>query len=220
MVNLLYLFPIITFWHSVASEITKYTSADMANNSISFIHCLLYLIHYHYGYNLDDMLHVTIGYYMYDLFYLYRLITNRVYPLSSSSSWSSSSSSIGENVLHGSLILHHLAGIYLITETFTSDYKLIILSGYNLMEQSNIMLYVSNYLHNEYINRHIIIVSDLIYFVWYAYFRVICLSYVIYQNLDAFFELSIMSRSFIILLYCMGFAWSCKLLKQNLANIR
>ncbi len=214
MVNLLYLLPIITCWHSVASQITKYTSADMANNSISFIHCLLYLYHYHYGYNLDDMLHVTIGYYMYDLFYLYRLTTNRVYSLSSSSL-----SSIHENVLHGSLILHHLAGIYIITETFTSDYKLIILSGYNLMEISNVMLYISNYIHNENKNKNIIIVSDLVYFLWYAYFRVICLSNVIYQNLDAFFELSIMSRSFIILLYCMGFAWSCKLFAQNLANI-
>ncbi len=217
MVNLLYLFPIITCWHSVASQITKYTSADMANNSISFIHCLLYLYHYHYGYNLDDMLHVTIGYYMYDLFYLYQLTTIRLYPLSSSSS--SSSSSISKNVIHGSLILHHLVGIYLITETFTSNYKLIILSGYNLMELSNVMLYISNYIHNKNKNRNIIIISDLFYFLWYAYFRVICLSNVIYQNLDAFFEISIMTRSFIIVLYCMGFAWSCKLLAQNLANI-
>jgi len=208
MVNIIFLFPIITFWHSLNCEITKYKPAQFANNSISFIHCMLYLIHYYYDYNLDYMLHVSIGYYMYDL--LYEVVTIRR---------STSSLSINENALHSSLIIHHLIGIFIIMETLTSDYKLIFLSGYNLMEISNVMLYISNYLHNEYNNTTICIVSDFIYFLWYAYFRVIRLSGLIYENIDPFFDLSIMSRSFIILLYCMGILWSCNLFVKTLRSI-
>jgi len=208
MVNLLYLFPIITCWHSVASQLTKYTSADMANNSISFIHCMLYLIHYHYEYNLDHMLHVTIGYYMYDL--LYQVTTIRRY---------TSSLSMSENALHSSLIVHHLMGIFIIMETFTSDYKFIFLSGYTIMELSNVMLYISNYLHNEYNKTNIIIATDFVYFLWYSYFRVIRLSGLIYENKDPFFEISVMSRLFIIMLYLMGVAWSCNLFVKTFRSI-
>ena len=208
MVNLIFIFPIITFWHSLSYEITKYKPAEFANNSISFIHCMLYLIHYQYEYNLDYMLHVSIGYYMYDL--LYELITIRC---------STSSLSMTENVLHSSLIVHHLIGIFIIIETLTSDYKLIFLSGYNLMELSNVMLYISNYLHNEYNNTTICIVSDFVYFLWYAYFRVIRLSGLIYENIDPFFEISVISRLLIIMLYLMGFAWSCNLFVKTFRSI-
>jgi hypothetical protein len=212
MVNLLFLFPIITFWHSLANEITKYKSTDMANNSISFLHCLLYIVHYHYEYNLDYMLHISIGYYIYDLLYQITLISRY------------KTSTINELAIHGSFILHHLFGIYLIVETFTSDYKMIRLAGYNLMEVSNIMLYVSYYITpSEYgdklENTSIIILSDLVYFLWYAYFRVVLFSNLIYENLHPFFELSILSQTVIAMLYFMGVAWSCKLFADNVRNI-
>ena len=68
-------------------------------------------------------------------------------------------------------------------------------------------------------NTSIIILSDLVYFLWYAYFRVVLFSNLIYENLHPFFELSILSQTVIAMLYFMGVAWSCKLLADNVRNI-
>ena len=140
MLNIGYIIPLICFWHTITNEISKYKHLDISNNIISLIHCLLFMVHHDNDYNVEYAVHMSIGYYVYDLIYIVSCIyksrskdeLNRRYPF----------------------IIHHFIGLYLLNACIseTGESKFHLLYGYNLLEKSNIMLYVSYYLHKEYAN--------------------------------------------------------------------
>ena len=70
MLNIGYIFPLVCFWHTITNEISKYKQTDTSNNIVSLLHCLLFIAHHGYNYNVDYAVHMSIGYYMYDLIYI------------------------------------------------------------------------------------------------------------------------------------------------------
>ena len=203
--NIGYLIPLVCFWHTITTEISKHKDAPMTNNIVSLIHCVSFIAHYNYSYNLDYAVHISIGFYIYDLLYifscLYRKRTN------------------DEFKRHTPFILHHIAGMYIFNSTLTGESQEHILYAYNILEKSNIMLYVSYYLHKQYSQyAQLNTLSNFIQLLSYSYFRLIQLALYIYNNRGPFFQFQFMTQFLITAIYCMGVVWSHRLLKKNMAN--
>ena len=218
MIHIEYLIPLLAFWRTITSEIGKYKhDHTVANNIVCAIHSFVYILHYNYNYNMDYAIHASIGYYIYDLFYIFQCIR-----ASSSSSASSSASSATTHQLQqrAPYIIHHLIGTYLLYDTLMSDNTGPLLHAYYLLEASNIMIYVSYHLHKEYrAYKTVISFAEFIQLLWYSYYRVYMFSSFLYHNQPRFFEFSRFSQCFIIILYTMGVVWTCKLVKRNIGNL-
>ncbi len=207
MLNISYIIPLICFWHTITNEISKYKHLDISNNIISLIHCLLFMVHHDNDYNVDYAVHMSIGYYVYDLIYIVSCIyksrskdeLNRRYPF----------------------IIHHFIGLYLLNACVseTGESKFHLLYGYNILEKSNIMLYVSYYLHKEYANYfHLNVVSEFFQLLWYSYYRIIKFFLFGLNNKNYFFQFRYPTQVVIVILYFMGVIWSYKLTKKNINN--
>lgn len=209
MLNFGYIIPLICFWHTITNEVSKYKQLDVSNNIISLIHCLLFMIHHNFDYNMDYAVHMSIGYYMYDLAY----ITSCIYK----------SRSKDEFNRRYPFIIHHFIGLYLLNacvfDTGESNFHL--LYGYNILETSNIMLYVSYHLHKECVNYfHLNIMSEFFQLIWYSYYRIIKFSMFVFMNKTYFFQFRYPTQFVIIVLYFMSIIWTCKLVKKNIKNFK
>jgi len=150
---------------------------------------------------------MSIGYYIYDLIYIVSCIyktrakdeLNRRIPF----------------------IIHHFIGLYLLNACIsdTGESKFHLLYGYNLLETSNIMLYVSYHLHKEYANYfHLNIISEFFQLLWYSYYRIIKFFLFGFNNKKYFFQFRYPTQFVIVILYFMGIIWSYKLTKKNMNN--
>ena len=202
--NINYILPIICFWNAISTEIAKHTPPAITSNIVSFIHCLLFLGYYNYDYNLDYAIHVSIGFYIYDAYYLYLCIVRNKDTLKK----------------HAPYILHHIAGICILNSTLSSNesYERI-RSAYNILEKSNIMLYITYHIHKQYAQyTYLNMAASFIQLLTYSYFRLVELSLYIYTNKLQFREIHFTTQGLIIVIYCMGFVWSYQLVQRNLAN--
>jgi len=206
--NIEYILPLVTFWHTISSQIAKYNSPEVTNNAVSFIHCLSYIAHYHYDYNLNYAIHISIGFYIYDLLF----ILQRVYHQDSSKRKDHFNKQLP-------FITHHLAGTYLLYSALTDKGGESILGAFLILEQSNIMIYVSYYLHKqgaEYVR--MCAASEFAQLITYAYYRLFVLTVFVYERSVLFFNYPRITQLLIILVYLMGYAWSYRLLKKNIRN--
>jgi hypothetical protein len=207
MLNISYIIPLVCFWHTITNEISKYKEEVVSANIVSLIHCLLFMVHHDYDYNIDYAVHMSIGYYMYDLIYILSCIYK--------------SKSKDELKRRYPFIIHHFIGLYLLNASQTGESKFHLLYGYNILETSNIMLYVSYHLHKEYANYlHLNITSEFLQLLWYSYFRIIKFFLFGFMNKTYFFQFSYTSQFVILILYFMGIIWSYKLVKKNIKNFR
>jgi hypothetical protein len=205
MLNITYVIPLVCFWHTIANEISKYKQEAVSANIVSLIHCLLFIVHHDYDYNVDYAVHMSIGYYVYDLIYILSCIYK--------------SKSKDELKQRYPFIIHHFIGLYLLNASQTGESKFHLLYGYNILETSNIMLYVSYHLHKECANYlHLNIISEFIQLLWYSYFRIIQFSLYVYNNKMHYFQLNFTCKLVIFVIYCMGIIWSYKLVKKNIKN--
>jgi len=215
MLNLLHLIPIITFWHTITTEIKKHKpNTDVVNNMVSAIHCVGYIVQYNYNYSynysMNYAIHVSIGYYIYDLIYLLRSI----YATHTNPAIKSSAR------LSTIFAIHHIVGMYLLYDMLILENTGPLSQIYNLAEISNLMLYVSSHLYKEYYtHKNVISISEFIQLIWYSYFRIIQVSVVIYQQKSFFIEYSVTCNCCFIMLYAMSIAWTGKLVKKNIVNI-
>jgi len=197
--------PLVCFWNTVTNEISKYKQREVSNNVVSLIHCILFMIHHSYNYNIEYAAHISISYYIYDLIY----IVSCIYKLKSKD----------EFKRRYPFIIHHIFGIYLLKHSLTNESKEHLLHGYNILETSNIMLYVSYHLHKEYKNYfHLNIISEFFQLLWYSYFRIIKFSLYVYSNKTYLFHFTLSTQLLIFAIYCMGIIWSYKLVKKNIKN--
>jgi hypothetical protein len=206
MLNISHIIPLICFWNTITNEISKYKQEVVSANIVSLIHCLLFMAHHNYDYNLDYAVHMSMGYYTYDLMYIFTCI----YKLKSKD----------EFKRRFPFIIHHLISIYLLKSSLLmGESKEHLLHGYNILETSNIMLYISYHLHKEYGNYlHLNIISEFFQLLWYSYFRIIIFSSFMYTNKTFFFQLDLVTQFIVIILHCMGITWSYKLVKKNIKN--
>ncbi len=205
MLNISQIIPLICFWSTVTNEISKYKQEVVSNNIVSFISCLLFMAHYNYDYNVDYAVHMSIGYYTYDLMY----IISCIYKLKPKD----------ELKKRYPFIIHHIFAIYLLKQSLLSESKEHLLCGYNILETSNVMLYISYHLHKEYENYlHLNIISEFFQLLWYSYFRIIKFSLYVYNNNIHLFQFYFSTKVLIFAIYCMGVIWSYKLIKKNIKN--
>lgn len=216
--NIEYIIPIVTFWHTISTEIMKYQPPSIANNLVSFIHCITFIGHYNYDYNLDYAIHISIGFYAYDLFYIF----SQMYAARAAARAKMTSCDRTETLKKQTpFIIHHIVGMGILYATLTGESREHILGGYVILEKSNIMIYVSYYIHKQYAEyQRLNGLSEFIQLLFYAYYRLVALSLFIYDNRDTFFQFHFTTQLMILGIYCMGFAWSTRLLKRNIANIR
>jgi len=220
--NIEYIIPIVTFWHTISTEIKKYQPPAIANNLLGLIHCLSFIGHYNYDYNLDYAIHISIGFYAYDLFFIF----SQIYAAAARARAKTTSCDRTETPAqtlkkHTPFIVHHIVGMGILYATLTGESREHILGGYIILEKSNIMIYVSYYIHKQYAEyQRLNGLSEFIQLLFYAYYRLIALLLFLYDNRDAFFQFHFTTQILIMCIYAMGFAWSTRLLKRNIANIR
>lgn len=207
MLNFGYIFPLVCFWNTITNEISKYKQEEISNNIVSLIHCLLFMAHHNYDYNVEYTVHASIAYYTHDLLY----IMSMIYKFKSGS----------ELKKRYPFIIHHIFAIYLLKHSLTieRESREHLLHGYNILETSNIMLYISYHLNKEYGNYlHLNIISEFFQLLWYSYYRVTKFSLYVYSNKIHFFQFHSVTQCAIVAIYCMGIVWSYKLVKKNIKN--
>ena len=186
----------------------------MTNNLVSFIHCLSFIGHYNYDYNLDYAIHISIGFYAYDLFFIF----SQMYAAAAAKTTSCDRTETLKK--HTPFIIHHIVGMGILYATLTGESREHILGGYIILEKSNIMIYISYYIHKQYAEyQRLNGLSDFVQLLFYAYYRLIALTLFIYHNIDAFFQFHFMTQFMILGIHGMGVAWSHRLLQRNIANI-
>lgn len=215
--NIEYLIPLVTFWHTISTEIMKYQSPAMTNNLVSFIHCLSFIGHYYYDYNLDYAIHISIGFYAYDLFFIF----SQMYDATKCAHDRALTLALTLTLKkHTPFIIHHIVGTGILYATLTGESREHILGGYIILEKSNIMIYISYYIHKQHAEyQRLNGLSDFVQLLFYAYYRLVALSLFIYNNRDTFFQFHFMTQFMILGIYGMGVAWSHRLLQRNIANI-
>jgi len=205
MLNISYIIPLICFWQTITNEISKYKQISVSNNIVSLFHCLLFMVHHTYNYNLDYAVHMSISYYIHDLIYIFSFLYKMKLK--------------DEFKTRFPFIVHHFIGIYLLKESLVGENKIQLLHGYNILETSNIMLYISYHLHKEYPDYiRLNVVSEFFQLLWYFYFRIIHFSLFVYTNKMHFFQFKFTVKFVTTALYIMGIIWSCKLIKKNIKN--
>ena len=206
--NIEYIIPLVTFWNAISSHIAKYRPPEITNNAVSLIHCVSFIIHYNYDYNMNYTIHMSIGFFIYDLLYILR----RIYHFERTKRSNECKKQLP-------FIAHHIAGIYILYSSMTITHGEYILDAYLLLEKSNIMIYVSYYLHKEYTEyRRINAISEFIQLIIYAYYRLFALSGFVYDLRLTLSSYPYMTQLLILLVYSMGYAWSYRLVKKNIRN--
>jgi hypothetical protein len=220
--NIEYIIPIVTFWHTISTEFMKYQPPAIANNLLGFIHCLSFIGHYNYDYNLDYAIHISIGFYAYDLFFIFsQIYAARERARAKTTSCDRTETPAQTLKKHTPFIVHHIVGTSILYATLAGESREHILGGYIILEKSNIMIYVSYYIHKQYAEyQRLNGLSEFIQLLFYAYYRLIALSLFVYNNIDTFYQFHLTTQFMILGIYGMGFAWSTRLLKRNIANIR
>ena len=214
--NIEYIIPLVTFWHTISTEFMKYQPPAIANNLVSFIHCLSFICHYNYDYNLDYAIHISIGFYTYDLFFIF----SQIYAAAAAAKTTLCDRT--ETLKkHTPFIVHHIVGMSILYATLAGESREHILGGYIILEKSNIMIYVSYYIHKQYAEyQRLNGLSEFIQLLFYAYYRLVALSLFLYNNRDTFFQFHFTTQIMILGIYGMGFAWSTRLLQRNIRNYR
>lgn len=203
MFNINYVIPIILSFNFILTELLKYKNEKMSKNITGLIYTVIFIIHHSYADDLEYEVHISIGYYIFDLYYMVKIILQ-------------DKTKLGVNMNY---IIHHIISLYILYKSFDSKNFELILNGYYIFQNSNIVLYTSYYIHKEYPNDiKIKGINDFVQFIWYSYYRIIKMLYYLYYYRDAFFNIGWSLNITIFIIYMMGVLWSYKLLIQNINN--
>jgi hypothetical protein len=205
MFKIEYIIPVVMSYHLLFLELLKYKKEEVSKNIIHMINSIIFILSHTYNNEMIYITNVTIGFYIYDLIYLTRLILK-------------SSNSLKH---HASYIIHHILAIKILYSSLYNPYIASTWKGYHILEMSNIMLYVSYHIHKEYKNNNnLIYIADFTELIWYSYYRIIDLSYFLYSIRNQIYEQTITVYVSIGIIYLMGIVWSYKLLGINNKNYR
>ena len=223
--NIEYILPLVTFWNAISSHFAKYRPPEIANNAVCFIHSVSFIVHYNYDFNLNYTVHASIAFFIYDLFYILRHIflfyrehrdhREDLHPHANPVPHKY------KDELNKKLpfIAHHIAAIYILYYAITLDNGYKIIDAFILLEKSNIMIYVSYHFHKQYREyTRINALSEFVQLMTYTYYRLFALSVFIYDRRLTLFSFPYITQFLILLVCSMGYAWSYRLLKKNIAN--
>jgi len=222
--NIEYILPLVTFWNAISSHFAKYRPPEITNNAVSLIHSVSFIAHYNYDYNMNYAVHASIAFFIYDLLYILRRVFLS-YRRRRDDRRDDDPQPHPNNHTHElnkqlPFIAHHIAGIYILYSAITITNGRYILDAFLILEKSNIMIYVSYHLHKQYREyTRINAISEFVQLMTYTYYRLFALSVFIYdQRLTGLFTYPYITQFLILLVWSMGYAWSYRLLKKNIAN--
>jgi len=218
--NIEFILPLVTFWNAISSHFTKYRPPEIANNAVSLIHSVSFIAHYSYDYNIHYTVHTSIAFFTYDLFYILRhVFISYRYRHRRDDHRDDPHPHRDELNKRLPFIAHHIAGIYILYSAITFTNGLAILDAFLILEKSNIMIYVSYHLHKQYREyTRINAISEFVQLMTYTYYRLFALSLFIYERRQTLFTYPYITQFLILLVYSMGYVWSYRLLKKNIAN--
>ena len=207
MLHIEYLIPIFALWHTITTEVSKYKhDHGVANNIVSAIHCVSYIAQYTNIPDRNYTIHVSIGYYIYDLLYLLHAL------------YAKKTTQVKQYTIY---VFHHVFGIYMLYIAVTDEHREPLLYAFFLAELSNITLYLSYHLHKEYPQHgNIIRATEFIQLLWYSYFRVYRYSLILYNDEMQLYNYSFVYQCSLYMIYIMGIFCSVSLVKKNIANCR
>jgi hypothetical protein len=220
MLNLSHVIPIMATWHLAFMEISKHKSEAVSKNLNHLLHTLIYIAHYTCDYNVIYATQISIGFYLYDTLYLMRSAVQMFCVVSA------------EKIMHTKMpapsiapiapyLLHHAIAICMLNMAINDPmHTEFILHAYYILATSNIMLYVSDHVHKECADRKLVMLSELVQFVWYTHYRIFKLSAFLYDSHAEAFQLGICACAMIATLYAMGVAWSHQLFVKNMRNCK
>lgn len=205
MFKIEYIIPVVMSYHLLFLELVKYKKEEVSKNIIHIINSVIFILSHTYNNEMIYITNVTIGFYIYDLIYLTRLILK-------------SSNSLKH---HASYIIHHILAIKVLYSSLYNPHIALTWKGYNILEISNIMLYVSYHIHKEHkSNKNVLYIADFIELIWYSYYRIIDLSFFLYGIRNQIYEQTFAIYVSVVIIYLMGVAWSYKLVIVNIKNYR
>jgi len=217
--NIEFILPLVTFWNAISSHFAKYRPPEIANNAVCLIHSVSFIAHYNYDYNINYAVHTSIAFFIYDLFYILRhvFISYRYrhrrdddpHPLKY------------KDELNKRLpyIAHHISAIYCMYSAITIANGDKIIESLYIIEKSNIMIYVSYHLHKRYREyTRINAISEFVQLLTYTYYRIFVLTQFVYDSRASVFTYPYITQFLIFLICSMGYVWSYRLLKKNIAN--
>jgi hypothetical protein len=202
MFNVGYVIPIIMSCHLLLLELVKYKKEEVSKNIIHFIHALIFIFCHNYESDMVYTTHISIGFYTYDLIYLFVSILKDKSKASQ----------------HASYIVHHLITVRILYYSLYSIYSSLILNAFYTLELSNTMLYISYHIHKEYKNHKLIYSTDFIQLIWYSYYRIIKMILFIFKIKNELLDNHISIPIMVFIIYLMGASWSYKLVKINIKN--
>lgn len=192
-----HLIPIMAAWHLSFTELSKHTSAPpISKNMNHLLHTLIFLLHYAHNYEMEHAMHVSIGFFSYDIIYM----------------------ALHDGIRrNASYLLHHGITIYLLHLTFVDpSCAESMMKGYAILESSNIMLYVSYHVQKEWPGRTAWIrASEFVQMLVYVYFRMFRLSAFMYDIREELRAAGIITCATLAALYMMGAKWSHRLVMKN-----
>jgi len=222
MINLEYILPLVTLWNAISSHFAKYRPPEITNNAVSLIHSVSFIAHYNYDYNMNYAVHASIAFFIYDLLYILRrvFLTYRYHRDDRDDDpYPHPHNHTHELNKQLPFIAHHIAAIYILYSAIIIANGRYILDAFLILEKSNIMIYVSYHLHKQYREyTRINAISEFVQLMTYTYYRLFALSVFIYDQRLTLFTYPYITQFLILLVWSMGYAWSYRLLKKNIAN--
>jgi hypothetical protein len=207
MVNIGYIIPIMMSWHLLLSELIKYKKEEVSKNIIHFIHGLVFILYHNYYNNNTDMIyatHITIGFYLYDLFYLTIYIIKFKDKINQQTPY----------------IIHHIITVIILHNSLQNVYFLSILNGYYIFEVSNMAIYISYHINKEHtMNKKLLFFTTFIQLIWYSYFRTIKFLLFCYSIKSQIYEQTIALQLMLVVIFLMGVSWIYKLTIKNINNL-
>ena len=199
MLHPTHLIPIMAAWHLTMTEMSKHKPAPISKNINHLLHTVTFMLMYAQTYEVEHAIHISIGFYSYDIIYLLFQTGLR---------------------RNASYILHHAIAIYLLNLTFIEpSYAESILKGYSILESSNIMLYVSYHVQKECPQKRALIMSsEFIQLLWYTYHRIFKMTIFVYQIREELRAAGGVVSAMIAALCVMGALWSYKLMMKNVQH--
>ena len=210
MFNIGYIIPIIMSCHLLLLELIKYKKEEVSKNIIHFIHGLIFIVYHNYNNDNTDntdmtyITHVSIGFYIYDLIYLFTYVLK-------------CKDKVTQQLPY---IFHHIITVKILYSSLYNVYFLSILNGYYIFEMSNMMLYISYHIHKEHKNNKLIFITDFIQLIWYSYFRLFKILSFCYGIRYEIYEQTIILQIMLFIVYLMGLSWSYNLAIKNINNFR
>lgn len=213
--NIEYIIPLVTFWHTISTQIAKYSPPEIMNNAVCLIHSVSYIAHYSYDYNIHYTIHASIAFFIYDLFYILRCIFV-IYRSDDDHHPLRYKDELNKKLPY---IAHHISAIYCMYSAITLENGDKIIDSLYIIEKSNIMIYVSYHLHKQYREyTRTNAISEFVQLMTYTYYRLFVLTQFVYDSRASVFTYPYITQFLILLVCSMGYAWSYRLLMKNIAN--